>query len=84
MAAALGRSASPRCPDVDSPVGIVPTAAYTREQVCAALGIGDTKLRELVREGDLHPLIFTTRWRFFGEDLIRMCRDAADYGGVHS
>ena len=58
-------------------MGIIPTAIYTRDQVCSVLGIGDTKLRELVRQGSLHPLDFTSRWRFFGEELIRLCREAS-------
>jgi hypothetical protein len=59
------------------PSGIVPSAVYDRAQVCSVLSIGDTKLRELVKDGALHPLTFTTHWRFLGEDLIRLCRAAA-------
>ena len=59
------------------PVGIVPTAVYTREQVCALLGIGDTKLRELVHGGRLFSLDFTAHWRFLGEQILELCRDAS-------
>lgn len=64
-------------PDAPMPVGIVPTAVYTREQVCSVLGIGDTKLRELVKGGRLFPLDFTAHWRVFGEQIIELCRDAS-------
>jgi len=63
---------------MNEPQGIVPTAVYTREQVCCVLGIGDTKLRELVKKNALHPFAFTATWRFFGEDLLRLCRLASE------
>lgn len=59
------------------PIPIVATAVYDREQVCSILGIGNTKLRELVTDERLHPLDFTSHWRVFGEDLLRLCRDAS-------
>ena len=62
---------------MNEPQGIAPNAVYTREQVCSVLGIGDTKLRELVHDGRLHPLDFTAHWRFFGAELIRMLRAAS-------
>jgi len=58
------------------PAPIMPTAVYTTEQVCAALGIGESKHKQLVKSCRLHPLDFTSRWRFFGEDLIDLCRGA--------
>jgi len=67
---------------VNQPQGIVETAVYTREQVCAVLGIGDTKLRDLVKQGALHPLAFTAHWRFFGRGLIRLCEEAAGVTGA--
>ena len=66
---------SPR--SMDSPSGIIPTAVYERSQVCAVLGIGDTKLRELVADGRLKRMTFSGRWRFFGEELIRLCRESS-------
>ena len=66
---------SPR--SMDSPSGIIPTAVYDREQACGVLGIGDTKLRELVQAGRLRKLSYNGRWRFFGEELIRLCREAS-------
>lgn len=65
-------------PDAPTPVGIVPTAVYNREQVCAALQIGDTKLRELVADGALRPLAFTTHWRFIGQRLVELCLRESD------
>ena len=62
---------------MDSPSGIIPTAVYERSQVCEVLGIGDTKLRELVADGRLKRMTFSGRWRFFGEELIRLCRESS-------
>lgn len=58
------------------PAPVMPLAVYTTEQVCDALGIGESKLKQLVKAGRLRPLDFTSRWRFFGEDLIDLCRAA--------
>lgn len=58
------------------PESIVPLAVYTREQAAGALGIGDTKLRDLVAAGHLRRLTYTGHWHFWGEDLIELCRAA--------
>lgn len=63
-----------------APTAIQPTAVYDLAQACYALGIGETKIRELVSLDELHPLEYTNRLRFFGEDLIALCR-AASGGG---
>jgi hypothetical protein len=60
------------------PQAIVPFAVYSSEQVCAVLQIGQDKLKVLVAAGDLSPLSFTARHRFFGEDLVRLCRLASE------
>lgn len=63
-----------------APTAIQPTAVYDLAQACSALGIGETKLREIVADGRLQPLQYTGRWRFFGEDLIALCRKASGDG----
>jgi len=60
-----------------APSAIQPTAVYDLAQACSVLGIGETKIRELVANRRLHPLEYTNRLRFFGEDLIRLCREAS-------
>lgn len=62
---------------MNEPNGINPTAVYTSEQVYEALGIGESKLNQLVADDLLVALNFTSRRRFWGEELIRFCRAAA-------
>lgn len=57
-----------------APEGIIPTAVYDSEQVCAVLEIGETKLKQLVRDGRLPRLAYCRSWRFFGEQVIEFCR----------
>ena len=58
------------------PMPINATAVYDTEQACAVLQIGESKLKALVKAGRVHPLDFTSRWRFWGEDLVDLCRGA--------
>jgi len=62
---------------MNEPQGIIPLAVYDSEQVCAVLQIGQDKLKALVAAGELNPLNFTARHRFFGEDLVGLCRLAS-------
>lgn len=62
---------------MSEPQGIIPTAIYDSEQVRAVLQIGEDKLQQLVADGRLVALDFTSRRRFWGEDLLRLCRDAS-------
>lgn len=63
---------------MSEPICIAPTAVYDSEQTCSALQIGESKLRELVKDGRLYPLDFTARWRFFGQRLIELCLRASE------
>lgn len=62
---------------MNEPLGIVPTAVYDSEQACAVLRIGESKLQELVSGQLLMTLDFTSRRRFWGEELIRFCRESS-------
>lgn len=53
------------------------TTVYEPAEVCALLGIGDDKLRDLVRNRHLRRLSYTERWRFWGAELIRFCEEAS-------
>lgn len=46
-----------------APSAIQPTAVYDLAQACSVLGIGETKIRELVANRRLHPLEYTNRRR---------------------
>lgn len=59
---------------MNEPQGIIPTAVYDPEQACAVLQIGESKLTQLVADELLVALNFTSRRRFWGEELIRFCR----------
>jgi hypothetical protein len=64
---------------MNEPQGIIPTAVYDAQQVCAVLQIGESKLQDLVTSGSLCTLNFTTRHRFFGQRLIEFClRESED------
>ena len=63
---------------MSEPQGIIPLAVYDSEQVCAALQIGQDKLKQIVAAGELNPLTFTARHRFWGEDIVRLCRLASE------
>jgi|GEM_PF-2403923 len=56
---------------------ILPNAVYDREQAAELLGIGDTKLRELVESGQLSRLPYTSTWRFYGAQLMRFLEEAS-------
>ena len=66
---------------MSEPQGIIPLAVYDSEQVCSALQIGQDRLKELVAAGELNPLNFTARHRFWGEDIVRLCRLASEGPG---
>lgn len=56
------------------PPTVIPFAIYDNDEAAAVLRIGLDKLDKLVAEGDLVPLRYTPRRRFWGEDLIALCR----------
>lgn len=62
---------------MSDPVGIIATAVYDTEQTCSVLRISESKLKQLIAEGRVHSLDFTTRRHFFGAELIRMLRSAS-------
>ncbi len=61
------------------PRQIIPHALYDPQEAADALRIGRDKLDSLVAEGRIRPVDYTAKWRFWGEDLIALCRAA---GGV--
>jgi hypothetical protein len=57
---------------------ITPLRVYTAEETRELLQVGEAKLRELVDELRITPLVYHRHLLFFGEEIVRFCR--ADSG----